>query len=145
MEKTFRIGVQADLRVGGAGFGKSETFVVNSDMQRLDGTDFGIEDEGEGHGIEERGGLLVPLVIEEGERVGERSSLAKEIGALGFIELELRGIERHDVERYAGGKKFPGGGDVVEDIPLDDRRRAGTNAGFAVAALDGAAHHDDAL
>jgi len=137
--------MEADLGVGSAGLGAREAFVVDADVHGLDGTDIGIDNEGEGHGIEKRGSLLVPFVVEESEGVGEGSSLAEEVGALGFIELELGGIERHDVERHGGGKKFPGGGDVVEDVPLDDGRRAGTNAGFDVATLDGAAHHDDTL
>jgi hypothetical protein len=144
------VGVETDLGVGGigcvgrAGVGAGKTFFVDADVHGLDGAEGGIDQEGDGHGIEEGGRFLAPLVVEEGESVGERGALAEEEGALDLVELELGGVEGHDVEGDASGEEFPGGGDVVEDVPFGLRGRGRAEAEVAVAALDGAAHQDDA-
>ncbi len=78
----------------------------------------GIDQEGDGHGVEEGGGFLAPLMVEEGQGVGDGGALAEEEGALDFVELELGGVEGHDKEGDAGGEEFLGGGDVVEDVPF---------------------------
>lgn len=150
-EESVRAGVEAHLavgRIGGvwrAGIGTSKTLFVNANVHGLYGAESGIDEEGDRHGIEESGRLLAPLVVEQGEGVGERRALAKEKGALDFVELELRGVEGHDEERDAGGEEFLGGGDVVQDVPFGLRRRWRTETEVAVAAMDGAAHQDDAL
>ena len=118
MEEGGGIGVEADLGVGRAGFGAGKAFVVDEDVHGLDGADLGIEDVGDGHGIEEGGRLLAPFVIEESEGVGEGSSLLEEKGALSFVKFELGRVEGHDVERDTGEEEFFGGGDVVDDVPL---------------------------
>ena len=94
-----RVGVRthADLRVGSAHFSTSKTFVVDADVHRLYRTNFGIENKSHRHGIEEGGRLLAPFMIEQRQRIRERSPLFEEVGALGFVELQLRGIERHHV------------------------------------------------
>ncbi len=83
--------------------------------------------------------------VEEGEGVGDGSALAEEEGALDLVELELGGVQGHDEEGDSGGEEFLGGGDVVQDIPFGLRRRGRAEAEVAVAAVDGAAHEDDAL
>ena len=145
MEKGFGIGVHTDLGIGLARFRASEAFVVHDDVHRLGGANVGIEEEGDGHGIEERGSLLAPFVIEDDQGVGERGALAEEIGALRFIEFELGGIERHDVKRDMGEKEILRCWNVVDDVPFGARGRAWAKAEFAVTAMNGAAHDDDAL
>src|SRR5204862_492395 len=142
------VGVEADLRVGriwgvrGTRVGPSETFVVNADVHGLDGAEGRIDEEGNGHGVEKRGRLLAPLVIKEREGVGQRGCLAEEEGALDLVELELGGVEGHDEEGHTRGEEFLGGGNVIEDVPLRLRWRGRAEAKVAIAALDGAAHHD---
>ena len=131
--------------VGRAGIGARKTFVVDANVHGLDGAKGGIDEKGDGHGIEEGGRLLAPLVVEEGESVGERRALAKEEGALDFVELELGGVEGHDEEGHAGGEESLRGRDVVEDVPFGLRRRRRAKAEVAVAAMDGATHENDAL
>ncbi len=114
-------------------------------MHGLDGAEGGIDEEGDGHGVEEGGGFLAPLVVEEGEGVGGGSALAEEEGALDLVELELGGVEGHDEEGDAGTEEFLGGGNVIQDVPFRLRRRRWAEAEIAVSAVDGAAHHDDAL
>ena len=75
MEESVGIGVHADLGVGSTRLGASETFVVDADVHGLDGANLRVQDVGERHGIEERRSWLAPLVIEQSESVGERSSL----------------------------------------------------------------------
>src|SRR5882724_4794803 len=144
-EKGVRIGVDTDLGIGRTGIGARETFVVYADVHGLDGAERGIDEEGDGHGIEKSGRLLAPLVVKEGEGVGERRALAEEVGALDFVELELGGVEGHDEERHAGGKQFLGGRNVVQDVPFGLRRCRRAKTEVAATALDGAAHQDDAL
>ena len=130
---------------GRAGVGARKTFVVNADVHGLDGAERGIDEEGDGHRVEKGGRLLAPLVVEQSEGVGERRALAEEEGALDFVELELGGVEGHDEKRHAGGKQFLGGRNVVQDVPFGLRGRGRAEAEVAVTALDGAAHHNDAL
>ena len=150
-EEGFGVGVKADLGVGGIGraggarVGARKTFVINANMHRLDRAKGGIDEEGDGHRVEERRRLLAPLVVEERERVCERSALAEEECALNFVELELGSVEGHDEEWHASGEQFLGGRNVIEDVPLRLRRCGRAEAEIAVPALDGAAHQNDAL
>src|SRR6266700_309298 len=84
-------------------------------------------------------------MIEESKGVGERRALAEEEGALDFVELELGGVEGHNEERHASGEELLGGRNVIEDVPFGLQWRRGAEAEVAIAALDGAAHHNDAL
>src|SRR6266700_1977477 len=84
-------------------------------------------------------------MIEESKGVGERRALAEEEGALDLVELELGGVEGHDEERHSGGEESLGGRNVIEDVPFGLQRRRRAEAEVAIAALDGAAHHNDAL
>src|SRR5260370_5235264 len=144
-------GVKGDLSVGRivgagrAGIREGKTFFVDADVHRLHGAESGIDEESDGHGIEERGRLLTPLVVEKGECVGDRGALAEKEGALDFVELELGGVERHDEERHTRGEEFLGGRNVVEDVPFGLRGRGRAETEVAVTALDAAAHHNDAL
>jgi hypothetical protein len=67
-EEGVGIGIETDLGVGGigdvgwAGVGASKPLFVDADVHGLDGAEGGIDEEGDGHGIEEGGGFLVPLV-----------------------------------------------------------------------------------
>ena len=162
-EEGVGVGVEADLgvrggggigRIGGArrigdagrgGIGASETFVVDTDVHGSDGTEGGIDQEGDSHGIEKGGRLLAPLMVEDGEGVGQRSSLAEEVGALDLVKLELRSVEGHDEEGHACDEEFLCRGDVVENVPFGLRWRGRAEPEVAVAALDGTAHHNDAL
>src|SRR5690348_7406077 len=101
-------------------------------MYGLDGAERGIHEEGDGHGIEERGRLLAPLVVEEGEGVGERRALAEEEGALDLVELELGGVEGHDEKGHTSGEEFLGGGNVIKNVPLRLRRRGRAEAKAAI-------------
>src|SRR5205814_7529087 len=150
-EEGLGIGVEADLSVGriwgvrGTRVGARETLIVDANVHGLDGAEGGIDKEGDGHGIEEGGRLLAPLVIEDGEGIGQRSALAEEEGALDLVKLALGGVEGHDEEGHTCGEEFLRGGNVIEDVPLGLRWRGRAEAKVAIAALDGAAHHDDAL
>src|SRR6266853_931197 len=150
-EEGVGVGLEADLRVGRigglgwAGVGASKALRVNADVHGLDGAKSGTDQEGDGHGIEQSRRLLAPLMIEKSERIGERSALAEEEGALDFVELELGGVERHDEEGHAGGEEFLGRGNVIQDVPLGFRGLGWAESDVTVAALDGAAHHNDAL
>jgi len=114
-------------------------------MHGLDGAECGIYEEGDGHGVEEGWRFLAPQVVEESEGVGERGALAEEKSALDLVKLQLSGVEGHDEEGDSRGEKLLGGGDVVEDVPFGLRGLGRAEADVAVAALDGAAHEDDAL
>lgn len=57
--------MHADLGVGCARFAARETFLVDDDVHGIDGADLGIEKVGDGHGIEESGSFLAPLMVEE--------------------------------------------------------------------------------
>lgn len=70
MKEGSRIGAQADLGVGRTWFGAGKTLVVDEDVHGFDGANLGIEDVGDGHGIEKSGSLLAPFVIEERKSVG---------------------------------------------------------------------------
>src|SRR6267143_2250500 len=150
-EESVGIGIEADLGVGWiggagrAGVGARKTLRVDADVHGLHGAEGGIDEEGDGHGIEEGGGFLAPLVVEESEGVGDGGALAKEEGALNLVELELGGVEGHDEEGHACGEEFLRGGDVIEDVPFGLRGCGRAEAEVAVAALDGATHQDDAL
>ncbi len=145
------MGVEADLgvgRVGGAGragVGAGKTFFVDADVHGLYRAEGGIDEEGDGHGVEEGGGFLAPLVVEECEGVGDGSALAEEEGALDLVELELGGVQGHDEEGDAGTEEFLGGGNVIQDVPFRLRRRRWAEAEVAVAAVNRAAHENDAL
>src|SRR5216684_3119813 len=110
-EEGVGVGVEADLRVGRiegigwAGVGTSKTLPVHADVHGLNGAKSGIDQEGDGHGIEESWRLLAPLMVKKRERVSDRSALAEEEGALNFVELELGGIKWHYKERHARGKE----------------------------------------
>src|SRR5229473_1206940 len=150
-EESVGVGAETDLGVGRAGgigwagVGARKTLFVDADVHGLDGAEGRIDEEGDSHGVEEGGGFLAPLVVEEGEGVGDGSAMGEEEGALDLVELELGGIEGHNEEGDSGGEEFLGGGDVVQDIPFGLRRRRWAEAEIAVSAVDGAAHHDDAL
>src|SRR6267154_370288 len=131
--------------VGRAGVGASKTLRVHADVHGLDWAERGIDEECNGHRVEEGGGLLAPLVIEKREGISDRSALAEEESALNFVELELGGVERHDEEGHAGGKELLCGGNVIQDVPLGFRGLGYAESDVTVAALDGAAHHNDAL
>src|SRR5258708_4682374 len=150
-EEGVGVGLEADLRVGRigglgwAGVRASKTLRVNADVHGLDGAKSGTDQEGDGHGIEQSGRLLAPLMIEKSERIGERSGMTEGEGGVNFVELELGGVERHDEEGHAGGEKFPGRGNVIQDVPLGFRGLGWAESDVTVTALDGAAHHNDAL
>ncbi len=139
------MGVRGIGGVWRAGVGAGKALFVDADVHGLDGAEGGIDEEGDGHGVEEGGGFLAPLVVEEGEGVGDGGALAEEEGALNFVELELGGVQGHDEEGDSGGEEFLGGGNIVQDVPFGLRGLGWAKAEVAVAALDGAAHHDDAL
>src|SRR2546425_12820977 len=132
-EEGVGVGVEADLRigrvrwngsvgdvggVGRAGVGARKTLFVDADMHGLDGTESGIDEEGDGHGVEESGCFLAPLMVEESKGVGDGSALAEEEGALDLVELELGGVEGHDEETHPGGEELLCGRDVVEAVPF---------------------------
>ncbi len=150
-EEGVGIGVEANLGVWGIGsvgltwVGARETLFVNADVHRLDGAERGIDQEGDGHGIEKCGCLLAPLVVKESESVGDRSSLAKEERALELVHLQLSRVDGHDEEGDTGSEEFLSGGDVVEDVPFWLRGRGRPVAEVVVATLDGTTHHNDAL
>ena len=75
------------MRVGRARFRARVAFLVDANVQRCDRTERRIDDEGDGHGIEECGSLLAPLVVEEREGVGERSAVAEKEGALDLVHF----------------------------------------------------------
>src|SRR2546427_6494699 len=125
--------------------GTSKTLFVDADVHGLDGAESGINEEGDGHGVEESGCFLAPLMVEESKGVGDGSALAEEEGALDLVELELGGVEGHDEETHPGGEELLGGRDVVEDVPFGLRGLGRAVAEVAVAALDAATHHNDAL
>jgi hypothetical protein len=145
VEEGVGVGVEADLGIGRARVGAGETFFVDADVHGLDRAESGIDDEGDGHGVEERGGFLAPLVVEQGEGIGDGGALAEEEGALDLVHFQLRGVERHDKEGYARGKELLSRGDVIEDVPFRLRALQRAVAEVAVAALDGAAHQNNAL
>ena len=145
IEEGFCVGVEADVGVGGARLLAGVAFGVDGEVHGLHGADGGVEEPGDGHGIEEGGGELAPLGVEQGEVVGVGIACAEELGAFDLFELELGCVEREDVDGDAGGEEFVGGGDVVEDVPLRGGRLGGAVLGFAVAAADRAAHDDDLL
>jgi len=70
------------LGIGRAGSARVKPFFVDADVHRLDGAEGGIDEEGDGHGVEKSGCWLAPLVVEESKGVGERRALAEEVGAL---------------------------------------------------------------
>jgi len=144
-EEGVGIGIEADLGVGRTGVGASKTFVVDANVHGLDGAEAGIHEEGDGHGVEQGWCFLAPLVVEESEGVGERCALAEEEGALDLVELQLGGVEGHDIEGHSRGEEFLGGRNVIQDVPFRLRGLGRSKAELAVPALDGAAHDDDAL
>src|SRR5580658_4654754 len=137
--------MHAHLGVRRARLASSKAFIVDADVHGFDGANFWIEDKSDGHGVEERGSLLAPLVIEQRQRVRKRSSLLEEISAFGLVELQLGRVKRHDVQLHPGKKEFLGGGNVIEDVPLRVGAAFGTEPQLAVATFDGAAHHDHAF
>jgi hypothetical protein len=64
-EEGVGVGMHANLGVGRARLASSKAFIVDADVHGFDGANFWIEDKSDGHGVEERGGLLAPLVIEQ--------------------------------------------------------------------------------
>src|SRR6266478_4544733 len=144
-----RVGGIRDVRdirpVGRACLSTGKTFVVNADAHRLNGAEAGIHKEGDGHWVEKGRCFLAPLVIEQSEDIGERVALAEQKGALDLVQLQLRGVQRHDKERHSRGKELLGRRNVIHDIPFGLRPEGRRIAKIAVAALDGAAHHDHAL
>ena len=62
-----------------------------------------------------------------------------------FVELQLRGIERHHVDGNTAGEEFLRGGDVAVDVVFRLRAVVGRVAEVAVAFADRAAHDDDAI
>src|SRR5204863_10031972 len=71
--------------------------------------------------------------------------LAEEEAALDLVEFQLCGVEGHNEEGHALGEEFLGGRNVIEDVPFGLRGLGRSEAEVAVAALDGAAHDNDAL
>ncbi len=114
-------------------------------MHGLDGAEAGIYEEGDGHGVEEGGCFLAPLVVEQSEGVGERGAVAEEEGAFHFVEFQLGGVKGHDKEGHACGEEFLGGRNVIEDVPFGLRGLGRPETEVAIATLDGTAHDDDAL
>ena len=149
IERISRLGIAGSVGgIGGAGragFGAGKSFVVNADVHGLDGAEGGIDEEGDGHGVEEGRRFLAPLVVEESEGVGERGALAEEEGAVDLVELQLGGVEGHDEKGHSCGEEFLGGGNVVEDVPFGLRGRGRAETEVAVAATDSASHQDDAF
>src|SRR6266481_297883 len=150
-EEGVGIGVEANLRVGRAGgAGRAgvvsrKALFVDADVHGLGGAKCRIDEEGDGHGIKERGRFLAPLVIENGKSVGDGRALTEEVSAFDLVKLELGGVEGHDEERHARSEELLSRGDVVEDVPFGLWGRGLAETDIAVTALDGAAHQDDAL
>ena len=68
-EEGVGVGAHADLGVRGAGLSASKTFIVDADVQGLNRADLGVKDVRHRDRIEERGRLLAPLVVEEGQGI----------------------------------------------------------------------------
>ena len=146
VEEDLAVGGEADVRVGGAGVFAGIALVVDAEADGGGGAEGWVEEGGDDEGVVEDGGLLAPLGVEEGEVVGEGGAVAEEGGAAEFVEGEAGGVEGVEGEGDAGGEELLGAGDAVADVPLGVWRRGwggGVGEGWAVAAVDGAAHEDD--
>src|SRR5690242_1326850 len=100
------LGVEADVDVGGAGLHAREALIVDANAHRLRWAQFGIEGISDCQRVEHGWSLLSPLVIENREGIGERGSGPKKELAFHFVELQLRGIERHHEDRHPGGEQL---------------------------------------
>ena len=157
-EEALFIGLQTDLGICLAGNGTGKSLVVDPNAEWLHGTEIGPDGESDGDRIEEGwatpfgwAGLAAgPLMVEKGELIGERRAVGEDLAEKRQLEVDLGGVERHDVDGNSGGKERLRPGWIAEDVPLWRGRGVGVVGGWAawlevvVAAIDAAAHDDDA-
>ena len=145
MEELVGVGGEADVCVGHAGGFAGVAVFVDDEVELRHRAKIWLQNVGDGHHVEQRRRLLAPLVIEDGQRVGQRSSLPEKERAHFFVELQLRRIEGHHENGNTAGEEFLRGGDVAINVVFRLRAAVGRVAEVAVAFADRAAHQHDAI
>src|SRR5215469_15280046 len=122
LQKRVAIRLQASLHIRLARLNHRAAIVLHPQPHRLRRTQLRPDRIPYRHDIEQRGRLLPrtirPLVIENGQRIRQRRSVTENPPALQLLQFNLRGIERHHVQRHARRKHFPRRVHIAEDVPF---------------------------
>src|ERR1700709_444429 len=113
MEECVAVSLEACMRVDLSLDDPCEPLVVDLEAKRRGGADIGVESVGHGHGIVERGRVLVrgelPFGGEDEESIGGGRAARGALSELAVGELPLGGVERHHEYRYARGEELARG------------------------------------
>lgn len=144
------MGFEAGFGVGCGADDAGEAFGIDVDIDGCGGAGVGVDGVGGGDGVEHGGGVAVggagPFGGEDLNGVGEGGAEGGEQVALGLIEADLRGVERHHVDVDAGVEELLRGGGVHGDVVFGVRRSGGDEAVvLVITAIDRAAHQDDSF
>src|ERR1035437_3954423 len=151
LQKPLFVRFQADLSIGGPIHRPGKALVVYFKAHGRSRAEVGTQGIGDGHRVKERGrGRMTvraghPLVVEQGQLVGERGAVGKNRLPGRRLEVDLRRVEGHHEDRHAAGQQRSGACRVAVDVPLGVGRPPRPGFAVVVAPVDAAAHQHHPL
>src|ERR1035437_9125486 len=152
VHKPFLVRVQADLGVRRTLHRPGKALVVHLNPKRLRWTKFRVDGICHRDRVEQRGiggmviGMRNPLVVEQGQLIGQRRAKRKDTLPLRRVQVDLRRIERHHEDWNTGGEQRLCARWIARNVPLGFwRTRLLSRLHITIAAIDAAAHHHHPL